>query len=129
MPGDPGRTTEPRTLASVTKTAASANITAPAGTFTAEDKGRTITGTGIPAGATITAVSSDTAATMSANATAAGTASATLGAADPRNTGYTGWIPETYAEAGTYTVAAVNSGAAYPGKITDPSTGRKQRGR
>lgn len=123
-----GRTTESRT-ASVTKTSGSPGITAAAGTFSSEDVGRTITGTGIPAGATITAVASGTAATLSANASSSGAVTATLGAAAPTSTGYTGWSPETPAEAATYTVAANIAGTATPDRITDTVTAVPRRAR
>lgn len=65
--------------ASVTTTNASTAITAPAGTFdTVSDVGAAISGTGIPAGATIASVQSATAATLSAAATASGTVTATI---------------------------------------------------
>lgn len=108
-----GRSTESRT-ASVTTTSGSAAITASAGTFSQEDVGRTITGTGIPAGATVSAVTSGTAATLSANATASGTVTATLGNAVPANAGYAGWSPETATEAADYTEAAEDAGTAAP---------------
>lgn len=126
--GVPGRTTEGRSV-TVTKTSGSPNITGAAGTFSTEDTGRTITGTGIPAGATLAAVPSDTAATLSANATAAGSGAATLGPAVDSAAGYRGWSPETPAEAATYTVAAVNAGKVQPDRAVDGSTGRTQRGR
>lgn len=64
--------------ASVTTTSASATITTTAATFDSGDVGASITGTGIPAGATITAVASATSATISASATASGTVTATI---------------------------------------------------
>jgi hypothetical protein len=127
-----GRTTEGRTVASLTKTSGSAAVTGPAGTFSSEDVGRTVTGTGVPANATIAAVTSGTAATLSANATATNTAAATLGPATAAATGYVGWSPEDPTEAGTYTVAAVNAGAVTPDRVTNtvtPTTaGRRGRG-
>jgi hypothetical protein len=127
-----GRTTEGRTVASLTKTSGSAAVTGPAGTFSSEDVGRTVTGTGIAANTTIAAVASGTAATLSANATATNTAAATLGPATAAATGYVGWSPEDPTEAGTYTVAAVNAGAVTPDRVTNtvtPTTaGRRGRG-
>lgn len=123
-----GRTTEGRT-ATVTTTNASPNITAAAGTFSEEDPGRSITGTGIPASATISTVTSDTAATLSANATASGSITATLGKAAGESYGFTGWSPETDAESETYTVAANNAGTAPPDRIANPYTGVQQRSR
>ncbi|MEU8525259.1 hypothetical protein AB0C77_06600 [Streptomyces sp. NPDC048629] len=123
-----GRTNEGRTV-TVTTTNASAAITAAAGTFHEEDAGRTITGTGIPAAATISAVASDTAATLSANATASGSPSVTLGRAQPTAYGFAGWSPETDAESETYTVAAANAGTATPDRLTNNVTPVTQRAR
>lgn len=67
--------------ASVTTTNASTSITSTDANFTSADVGEAITGTGIPGGATISAVSSTTAATLSAAATASGTVTATIGTA------------------------------------------------
>lgn len=69
--------TFPRTQ-SVTTTNASATVTGVAGTFLASDVGATITGTGIPGGATITVFGSSTSVTISANATASATVTATI---------------------------------------------------
>jgi hypothetical protein len=72
-----------RTIASVVTNITAGTekvITAPAGSFfTGPDEGKTISGTGIPAGTIIATVDSPTQATMSANATAAGTITATVG--------------------------------------------------
>jgi hypothetical protein len=124
----PGRTNEGRT-ATVTTTLSSTAITAPAGTFHEEDAGRTITGTGIPAGATLASVQSDAAATLSAAATAAGTVTAALGRAPASAYGFAGWSPETDAESETYTVAAANAGTVTPDRITNTSTAVRQRSR
>jgi hypothetical protein len=63
-------------------TSASAAITSATAAFSVDDIGKPISGTGIPTGATIIAVGSATAATLSANATATGTGvSITLGVA------------------------------------------------
>lgn len=67
--------------ASVTTTNASTAITSTDAAFTADDVGESITGTGIPGGATISAVTSATEATLSAAATATGTVTATIGTA------------------------------------------------
>jgi hypothetical protein len=70
--------TFPRT-ATVTTTNTSTNITAAAATFETADIGATITGTGIPGGATITAVAvGGASATLSAAATASGAITATI---------------------------------------------------
>lgn len=131
-----GRTTEARTVASVGTTSASAALTGPAGSFSKSDVGRPVSGTGIPAGATISAVASGTAATLSANATATGTITATIGTALSVNTaglgyGFLGWSPETDTEAQTYTLAAVNAGQVSPDRITNTYTSvtALQRGR
>jgi hypothetical protein len=63
-------------------TSGSAAITSASAAFNASDVGNPISGTGIPAGATILSVQSATAATLSANASASGTSiSFTLGIA------------------------------------------------
>lgn len=111
-------------------TALSTNLTAPAGTFhRPEDAGRPITGTGIPAGATVASVQSGTAARLSVAATAAGSPSVTLGRANPESYGFEGWSPETDAESETYSVAAANAGTATPDRLTNPFTAVSQRGR
>ena len=115
-----GRSTEPRTVSALTKTSGAATCTgAPAGTFSSEDVGRTVTGTGVPAGATILSVQSATACTLSANATASNSTGVTLGAALPGNAGYSGWSPESATESAAYTVAASNAGTVPPDRITD----------
>jgi len=128
-----GRHTEARTV-TVGKTSGSAALTGAAGTFSKNDVGRTITGTGIPAGATLVAVASDTAATLSANATASGSGAATIGGAlavVAGGYGFIGWSPETDAEASSYTVAANNAGTVTPDRITNTYTSAVslQRGR
>jgi len=123
-----GRSTEGRAV-TVTTTNTSTSITAAGGTFQEEDAGRTITGTGIPAAATLATVTSDTAATLSAAATASGSPSVTLGGALGTSYGFTGWSPETDAESETYTVAAVNAGTATPDRLTNTYTRAEQRAR
>lgn len=125
-----GRTNEGRTVAGVGTTATSTAITAPAGSFHEEDAGRTISGTGIPAAATIASVQSDTGATLSAAATATGTITATLGAATADAYGFAGWSPETDPESESYTVAANNAGTVPPDRVTNPYSAKTtQRGR
>ncbi len=127
-----GRTTEPRVVAGVGTTSASAAITGPAGSFNLTDAGRRISGTGIPAGATLLSVASATAATLSANATATGTVAATIGVAGgsgPESYGFTGWSPESETEANTYKLASVNAGQVAPDRITNTTTGVSQRTR
>jgi hypothetical protein len=70
-----------RPVAGVGIVSGSAALTAPTGSFTAEDLGRGITGTGIPAGALITAVVSGSSAAMDVPATATGSITATVGSA------------------------------------------------
>lgn len=65
-------------LANIAKTSGLAVITGPAGTFYSNHIRRSISGTGIPAFATIASVQSDTQATMSVNATDGTTITATL---------------------------------------------------
>ena len=66
-------------------TNADATITGAAGTFSASDVGQSISGTGIPVGATILSFTSETSVELSANATATGASvTATIGAT-------TGW--------------------------------------
>lgn len=128
---DPGRSTDPRTVASVGTTNASAALTAPAGSFFPSDVGRPITGTGIPAGRTITLpiAANGSTATMSGTASATGTITATLGAADGSAAGFRGWSPETEAEAGVLTVASKNAGATDHNRPTGATRLSLQRSR
>lgn len=116
-----GRSSQART-ATVTTTSDSAAITGAAGTFNEEDAGRGISGTGIPAGATILSVQSGTAATLSANATASGSITATFGGDQTGGYGFAGWSPETDAESEVYSIAG-GAGASDPARITDTTTG------
>lgn len=122
-----GRSNEGRTIASVGTTNLSTAITAPANSFEEEDAGRSISGTGVPAGATIASVTSPTAATLSAAATATGTITATVGAASGSAYGFAGWSPETDAESETYTVAANNAGTATPDRLTNSVTAKSSQ--
>jgi hypothetical protein len=123
MPVAPGRSPDSRAVSGVGTTNTSTAITGPAGSFDKNgDVGRTITGTGIPGGATIAAVASSTAATLSAAATATGTITATVGAGQTATYGFTGWSPVSDTEATVHTVAAVNAGQVAPSKVTDTST-------
>lgn len=119
-----GRTTEGRSVASVTTALGSAGVTAPAGSFAEEDAGRTVTGAGIPAGTTIASVESDAAATLSQAATAAGTTTADLGPGDPQDLGFYGWSPETDAESETYTIQG-GASANSPDRITSPTVDQR----
>jgi hypothetical protein len=126
-----GRSPEGRNV-TVTTTALSTAITAPAGSLAEEDAGRTIAGAGIPAGTTLSAVTSDTAATLSAAATAGATVTATIGTTGATAAGaygFVGWSPETDAESETYSVAAANVGPASPDRITNTTTAVQQRAR
>lgn len=124
-----GRTTEARSVSALTKTSGSAAVTAAAGTFSQDDVGRTVAGTGVAANTTLLSVTSGTAATLSANATATNTAAATLGVALPGSAGFLGWSPETATEAATYTVAANNAGTATPDRLADTTTAQARRAR
>lgn len=130
MASSPGRTSEPRTVAGVGTTSGSNAITFTSGTIQLSDVGRTITGTGIPAGTTLATRTSATAGTISANATATGSVSVVLGGppASSAALGFTGWSPETDAEAATYPVAA-GAGASAPSVLTDSITRVTQRNR
>ncbi len=127
-----GRTTEARTV-TITSSTGSTAISAPPGTLDPADQGRAITGTGIPSSTTLTTVTSDTAGTLSAAATATGARTVTIGAstytdqaATAQALGYTGWSPETAAEQAAYTATATTTP---PDRITSPTVGRQQRGR
>lgn len=114
------RTTNARAV-TVGTTSGSAAITGPGGTFDKSDVGRKITGAGIPANATIAAVASGTAATLSANATATGgSVSAQVGAVTDGSLGFVGTSVESQDEANTLTVAAVNAGQVDPSRVTGP---------
>lgn len=125
-----GRGTDGRSVTIATMIASTA-ITAAAGTFESGDVGRAITGTGIPAGATVSAVASDTAATLSVAATAAGSPVVALAAVIPQthSYGFRGWSPETGLEAATY--KSPSSGTT-PDRIsntfTPAASGRRSRG-
>lgn len=117
-----GRTSEVRTAGAVGTTSGSAALTAPVNTFNEEDAGRVISGTGIPANATLLSVASGTAATLSANATATGSITATIGgvlADGGQRYGFFGWSPETDAESEAYTLAANNAGVVAPDRVTN----------
>lgn len=123
-----GRSTEARTVASVGTTNTSAAITGPAGSFNKGDAGRPITGTGIPASTTILSVTSGTAATLSANATATGTITATLARNNQTDQGYGyfGWSPESDAEAQVY---GVTGSQASPDRLANATTRVDMRNR
>ncbi len=129
-----GRTAADVAAVAATGSVTSTPLTAPAGSFVEEDAGRLIVGTGIPTGTTLAAVLSDTAARLSAAATASGTVTASLGSGltslqDAQGYGFQGWSPETDAESESYTVAANNAGTATPDRITNTYTAVSQRGR
>ena len=120
-----GRSPEARPVASVGTTDTQPTITGPAGSFREEDAGRPITGTGIPAATTVLSVQSDTAATMSANATATGSITATLGGNAAAAYGFDGWSPETDAESEVYAMgAAGGAGVNDPQRLANSYTER-----
>lgn len=129
MASSPGRTTDSRTVASVVTNTTTA-ITFPSGTITTQDIGRAITGTGIPAGTTISAVASATAGTLSAAATTSTTQTMTLGGLPGSLTGlaFTGYSVETAAESAVYSIAA-GAGASAPSILADNVTRVAQRNR
>jgi hypothetical protein len=111
-----------RTQASVGTTSGSAAITGPANTFSQRDVGAPISGTGIPASATVLSVTSGTAATLSANATATGTITATIGPRVSSSAGFTGWKPETDARAADYSFASAAAGTVPLDRLSDNIT-------
>jgi len=117
-----GRTSEVRTI-TLTRTSGSAAVTGSGDIkFTRADVGQPITGTGLPAGATIAAVASGTAATLSTPATSSGTSTAQLGGPQSAQAyGFIGWSPETEAEADSYTIAGINAG------LPQPEAGQRSR--
>jgi hypothetical protein len=117
-----GSATFVRTAASVGTTNASAALTGPANTFSKRDVGAPISGTGIPAGATVLSVASGTAATLSVNATATGTITASIGPRLVTSTGFLGWKPEADTRQGDYTVTSNNSGVVPLDRLTDSIT-------
>jgi hypothetical protein len=119
-----GRTTEPVTVASVTKTTGSAAVTAAAGTFSPDFVGRTAPGTGLAAGTTVLSVQSGTAATLSANATATNTSAVTFGVAPAASAGFVGWSPESATEATSYSVASTIAGVVPPDRVTNNTSPR-----
>lgn len=127
MASSPGRTSEGRAVASVGTTSGSTALTFSANAMQTSDVGRPISGTGIPAGATLAARPTTTTGTLSANATATGTVTATLGIGTA-GLGFTGWSPETDAEAAVYPIAA-GAGASAPSVLTDSITRVNQRNR
>lgn len=116
------RTSYARTIAIATTTG-SAAITGAGGQFDKSDVGRKISGAGIPANATVSAVASATAATLSANATATGSPVAATVAADGlvgSVLGFIGTSVESTDEANSYTVAAAIAGVVAPDRVTGP---------
>lgn len=128
MAASPGRTPDTRTVASVVTTSGSAAITFPTAKIYPDDVGRPISGSGIPAGATLQARGSATAGTLSANATASATITATLGStrgSTNESFGFYGWSPETEAEAALYPLPTAGAGA--PSILSDNVTRVTQR--
>lgn len=107
-----GRSTDGRQV-TLTTTQGSTTATAPAATFSADDLGRQVLAYLLlpKTLTTVVAVVSDTTITLSQAASSTGTMNnAALGVEPGTNCGFTGWIPETVAEADQYTVAGVLSG-------------------
>lgn len=123
-----GRNTEARTVAGVGTTSGSTALTGSAGTFNKSDVGRPVTGTGVPAAATIASVASGTSAALSANATATGTISLTFVRNNGTDSGYGffGWSPETEAESSVY---GVTGSQASPDRLANSTTRIDQRNR
>lgn len=117
-----GHSTAPRSVTSVVTTSGSTALTAPASSFTSADVGAPISGTGIPAGATLAAVASGTAATLSVNASASGTVTATVGPQLASLNGFTGWIPEALSRATDYTFASQAAGTVTQDRLSDSVT-------
>jgi hypothetical protein len=118
-----GHSTAGRTVATFGTTSGSKSVTGPSGSFNnPDDVDVVVTATGVPAGATLASVESDTAATLSVNATATGTVTATLGAELASETGFTGWVPTTAAQQADWTVASANSGVTPPEHLADGNT-------
>lgn len=129
MASSTGRTTEPKTV-TIGTTSGSTALTWSSNAVTTTDVGRPVTGTGIPAGATLATRTNATSGTLSANATATGSPSCVLGAglAASSNYGFTGWSPETDAESAVYPVAS-GAGASAPSVLSDAVTRVNQRNR
>jgi hypothetical protein len=115
-----------RSVAGVGTTNASAALTGSANSFFSADVGAPISGTGIPAGATIAAVASGTAATLSVNATATGTITAAIGPRAASASGYTGWRPEADTRNADYSFASNASGVVPQDRLTDNITRTNQ---
>lgn len=126
MAASPGRTSEGRAVASVTTANASTALTFSANALQLSDVGRPISGTGIPAGATLVARPTTTTGTLSANATASAAVTVTLGGTGS-SLGFTGWSPETDAEAALYPLPT--AGAGSPSILADSVTRVTQRNR
>jgi hypothetical protein len=83
-----------RTVADAVTTSGSATVTSATAAFTSTDVGRSISGTGIPAGATIASVTNGTTAILSANATATGS-SVSITVTGVPSTGTLAWTSNT----------------------------------
>jgi hypothetical protein len=129
MASSTGRTTEPKTV-TIGTTSGSTALTWSSNAVTTTDVGRPVTGTGIPAGATLATRTNATSGTLSVNATATGSPSCVLGSglAVSNNYGFVGWSPETDAEAAVYPIAA-GAGASAPSVLADAVTRVNQRNR
>lgn len=128
MAASPGRSSvDSKSVTSFGTTSGQAAITFPSGKIVASDIGRPVSGTGIPANATIATVTSATAGTLSANATATGSVTATLGTNSTTAAGYGffGWQVETDAESAVYPLPTAGAGA--PSILSDSVTRVAQR--
>ena len=108
----------PRTVSDGVTTTGQATISSATAAWTQADVGGSITGTGIPAGTTILSVQSTTGATMSANATATGSAvSFTIGTTGQ----YRHLFTPTINQPTPYTITDFNafSTRQYPGSLLD----------
>lgn len=118
-----GRTTAARSQTGVGTTSGGAGLTGPSGTFVVGgDVGAPITGTGIPAGATLLSVTSSTVATLSANATATGTVTVVVGPELPGAAGFVGFLPETGLQQNGWTFASLAAGGVPADVLTDSVT-------
>lgn len=122
MPHSTGHGTEGRTVSGVGTTSGQKALTAPANSFNSGDVGASVSGTGVPAGATIASVASGTSAQLSANATATGTVVLTVGPQLASSTGFIGWHSSTAAQETVNTVASKNAGVVDPARLTDSNT-------
>lgn len=111
-----------KVVTGVGTTNASNAITFAANAMVVADIGRSVSGPGIPAGATLATRPTTTTGTLSAPATATGSVQVTLGVDD--TAGFVGWSPEAAAERDVYKVTGTQ---AAPSRITSPTQRKTQR--